>query len=184
MPGTTIYSDQIKLNELEHGEYLLEIFLYRDEALIAEVSRKFIIDWKYLREIFGDLDTAISKMQYATSFEQINRLKTIQDPDEKLKQFLQFWRLRSDPSHDNDMEALESYYDRIYYAEEHFEEDKPGWKTDRGRIYALYGAPDRQSSFRAAEVFYEVWTYRKWGLRFLFRADNAGNMNAIQLGGG
>lgn len=183
-PGTNLYSDQLKLDELPHGEYLLEIFLYRGEQLIAEVSRKFIIDWKYLRDIFGDLDAAISKMKYAASPDRLAQLKEIEDPDEKMKAFLDFWRHRSDPAHANDLEALERYFDRVYFAEEHFQEDQAGWETDRGRIYALYGAPDRQSSFQNANVFYEVWTYRKWGLRFLFRADDAGRMKLRLPGSG
>ena len=105
------------------------------------------------------------------------------DPDEKLNQFREFWRRHSDPAHNSDMEALERYFDRIYYSAEHFAEDQPGWKTDRGRTYTLYGPPDRQSSFRLAETFFEVWTYRKWGLRFLFRANDAGGMEAVHPGG-
>ena len=36
----------------------------------------------------------------------------------------------------------EEHYRRLAYTNEHFAEDVPGWKTDRGRIYILYGPPD------------------------------------------
>jgi len=34
------------------------------------------------------------------------------------------------------------HYRRLAYANEHFACTLPGWKTDRGRIYILYGAPE------------------------------------------
>ncbi len=67
------------------------------------------------------------------------RLKT----DEEREQFIeQFW-LRRDPTPDTiENEYKEEHYARIEYANERFTSGKPGWKTDRGRIYILYGAPD------------------------------------------
>jgi GWxTD domain-containing protein len=98
----------------------------------------------------------------------------VDDPDEQQRLFLEFWNSRNDPGRENSMEALERYYDRVFYANEHFKEEKEGWKTDRGRAYILYGAPELQSSYQKEDKFYEVWTYNKWGLRFLFlvRDDN------------
>lgn len=173
-PGRNVYSDQLALKDLPHGEYLLEVFLYRNETLIAEESRTFIIDWKHLRDIFGDLTLAIDRMEYAASPAKREELKAVRDPDEQQRLFLAFWNSRNDPGRENSMEALERYYDRIFFANEHFKEEKEGWKTDRGRIHVLYGPPELQSSFRKEGKFYEVWTYKKWGLRFLFlvRDDN------------
>jgi GWxTD domain-containing protein len=44
----------------------------------------------------------------------------------------------------------EEHYHRLAYANQHFAQGVPGWKTDRGRFYIMYGPPDtivrRQSS--------------------------------------
>jgi len=63
--------------------------------------------------------------------------------DEERDQFIeQFW-LRRDPTPDTvENEYKEDHYRRIAYANEHFASGVPGWRTDRGRIYIMYGPPD------------------------------------------
>ncbi|HEX8889021.1 MAG TPA: GWxTD domain-containing protein [Pyrinomonadaceae bacterium] len=63
--------------------------------------------------------------------------------DEERENFIElFWR-RRDPDPDTDEnEYREEYYERIAYANEHYASGVPGWKTDRGRIYIMYGKPD------------------------------------------
>ena len=45
----------------------------------------------------------------------------------------------------------EEHYRRIAYANEHFASGVPGWKTDRGRIYIMYGKPDRLDTHTQGE---------------------------------
>src|SRR5579884_338233 len=63
--------------------------------------------------------------------------------DEERDQFIeQFW-LRRDPTPDTvENEYKEEHYRRIAYANEHFAAGIPGWRTDRGRMYIMYGPPD------------------------------------------
>jgi len=63
--------------------------------------------------------------------------------DEERDQFIEaFWQ-RRDPTPDTEEnEFKEEHYRRIAYANEHFAAGIPGWKTDRGRIYIMYGPPD------------------------------------------
>jgi GWxTD domain-containing protein len=63
--------------------------------------------------------------------------------DEERDQFIEaFWQ-RRDPTPDTvENEFKEEHYRRIAYANEHFAAGIPGWKTDRGRIYIMYGPPD------------------------------------------
>jgi GWxTD domain-containing protein len=72
-----------------------------------------------------------------------NALKT----DDEREQFIeQFW-LRRDPDPDTDSnEYREEYYQRIAYANEKFTSGIPGWKTDRGRIYIVFGKADQIES--------------------------------------
>ncbi len=67
--------------------------------------------------------------------------------DEERDQFIeQFW-LRRDPTPDTvENEYKEEHYRRMAYANEHFSSGIPGWKTDRGRIYIMYGPPDEIES--------------------------------------
>jgi GWxTD domain-containing protein len=67
--------------------------------------------------------------------------------DEEREQFIeQFWR-RRDPDPDTEVnEYLEEHYERVAYANQHFASGIPGWKTDRGRIYIMYGAPNEKET--------------------------------------
>src|SRR5713101_7357016 len=67
--------------------------------------------------------------------------------DEERDQFIEaFWQ-RRDPTPDKiENEFKEEHYRRMAYANEHFAAGIPGWKSDRGRIYIMYGAADEIES--------------------------------------
>ncbi len=96
--------------------------------------------------------------------------------DEERENFIEnFWR-RRDPNPDTEEnEYREEYYERIAYANEHFASGKPGWMTDRGRIYITWGKPDGVESHPMGGAYdrpsyhgggstttypFEVWFYR------------------------
>ena len=96
--------------------------------------------------------------------------------DEERDQFIeQFW-LRRDPTPDTpENEFKEEHYRRIAYANEHFAAGKAGWKTDRGRIYIIWGPADQIESHPTGGTYdrpqeegggttstypYEDWRYR------------------------
>src|SRR5215510_7230096 len=67
--------------------------------------------------------------------------------DEEREQFIESFWLRRDPTPDTiENEYKDDHYERIAYANEHFASGIPGWKTDRGRIYIMYGKPDEIES--------------------------------------
>ncbi len=98
------------------------------------------------------------------------------ETDEEREQFIEaFWR-RRDPDPDTDEnEYKEEYYERIAYANEHFSSGIPGWKSDRGRIYIMYGKADEVETHPSGGAYdrpsyqgggststypFEIWFYR------------------------
>src|SRR5436190_1549827 len=66
---------------------------------------------------------------------------------EEREQFIeQFWLRRSSNPDLPDNDFKEEHYRRIAYANEHFASGIPGWKTDRGRIYIMWGPADEVES--------------------------------------
>ena len=67
--------------------------------------------------------------------------------DEERDQFIEaFWQ-RRDPTPDTEEnEFKEEHYRRIAYANEHYAAGIPGWKTDRGHMYIVFGPPDEIES--------------------------------------
>lgn len=63
--------------------------------------------------------------------------------DDEREQFIEaFWERRNPNPGSPENEFKEEYYRRIAYANEHYASGIPGWRTDRGRIYIMYGPPD------------------------------------------
>jgi TonB family protein len=81
------------------------------------------------------------------------------ETDEERRMFIeQFW-LRRDPTPGTpENEVKIEHYRRIVYSDEHFTGAKPGWQTDRGKVYILYGPPDELESHQADHR--ENWLYR------------------------
>jgi len=96
--------------------------------------------------------------------------------DEERDNFIEaFWQ-RRDPTPDTEEnEYKEEHYRRIAYANEHFAAGVPGWKTDRGRMYIVYGPPDEIESHPSGGTYerpmdegggetstfpFEDWRYR------------------------
>src|SRR6266403_757318 len=69
------------------------------------------------------------------------------DTNEEREQFIeQFWLRRSSNPDLPENDFKEEHYRRIAYANEHFASGIPGWKTDRGRMYIMWGKPDEVES--------------------------------------
>ncbi len=69
------------------------------------------------------------------------------DTNEEREQFIeQFWLRRSSNPDLPDNDFKEEHYRRIAYANEHYASGIPGWKTDRGRMYIMWGPADEVES--------------------------------------
>ena len=96
--------------------------------------------------------------------------------DEERDQFIEaFWQ-RRDPTPDTEEnEFKEEHYRRIAYANEHYAAGIPGWKTDRGRTYIVFGPADEIESHPSGGSYerpmeegggetstfpFETWRYR------------------------
>src|SRR5262244_1265711 len=95
---------------------------------------------------------------------------------EEREQFIeQFWLRRSSNPDLPENDFKEEHYRRIAYANEHFASGIPGWKTDRGRIYIIWGKPDEIESHPTGGTYdrpmeegggstttypWETWRYR------------------------
>src|SRR5579863_2636759 len=67
--------------------------------------------------------------------------------NEEREQFIEaFWQRRNPDPDSPENTFKEEHYRRIAYVNEHFASGIPGWKTDRGRIYIIWGPPDEIDS--------------------------------------
>lgn len=103
-------------------------------------------------------------LQLATNEERENFIET-------------FWQRRNPDPDSTENSYKEEYYRRIAYANEHFATGTPGWKSDRGRIYIMYGAPDSIVTHSQGEIWdrppelgggsTKTWAYDEWSYNYL-----------------
>jgi GWxTD domain-containing protein len=96
--------------------------------------------------------------------------------DEERENFIEIvWRKRDPDPDTEENEYRDQHYERLAYANEHYSSGIPGWKTDRGRIYIMYGKPDEiethpvggnydrpsyQGGGSTSTYPFEIWFYR------------------------
>jgi GWxTD domain-containing protein len=96
--------------------------------------------------------------------------------NEEREQFIEaFWQRRNPDPDSAENTFKEEHYRRIAYANEHYASGIPGWKTDRGKIYIMWGPPDEvdahptggnwdrpmdQGGGSTTTYPYEDWRYR------------------------
>src|SRR5437588_711640 len=133
-----------------------------------------------MKQTLKELDNAYKQwlnedVVYIITPEERNAFLQLQTNEEREQFIEQFWlRCSSNPDlPDNDFK--EEHYRRIAYANEHFASGIPGWKTDRGRMYIMWGPPDEIDSHPTGGTYdrpmeegggststypWETWRYR------------------------
>jgi TonB family protein len=99
----------------------------------------------------------------------------------------QFWARRN-PAGAAENSFKSEHYARIAYSNQHFAAAMPGWKTDRGHVYIVYGKPQSIDSHPTGGQYhgvqaglpFEVWHYASLpgmgqNVDLLFAADRTGN---------
>ncbi|MBK6834923.1 MAG: GWxTD domain-containing protein [Bacteroidetes bacterium] len=112
----------------------------------------------------------IESIRFITSKDEYENLISATD---KQKAIEEFW-IKIGGSTERAKQLIKNYYGRVQYANEQFATDKEGWRTDRGMIYIIYGAPT--SVYQTAD--HETWIYGDSGSPFstTFQFENQNNM--------
>jgi len=97
-----------------------------------------------------------------TKEERENFLKLASD-DARDKFMDKFWEVRNPNPASPTNEFRDEHYKRIAFANSRFNvgSAEEGWRTDRGRVYILLGAPNQKQVYRGAANLYpiEIWFY-------------------------
>jgi GWxTD domain-containing protein len=122
------------------------------DPMAPPVPQKMTKDTKRkMKKTLKELDNSYKQwltedVTYIISPEERNAFLQL-DTNEEREQFIeQFWLRRSSNPDLPDNDFKEEHYRRIAYANEHFASGIPGWKTDRGRMYIMWGPADEVDS--------------------------------------
>jgi GWxTD domain-containing protein len=162
----------------------LQETLARDSAL-RQAER--VTDQGYFAAMSGEeLETAKAPLLYIAESGELSPWQSDMSLEAKRRFLTNFWQKRDPTPGTAKNERREAFYEAIAYANREYKEggrrSVAGWRSDRGRIFARYGAPDdvlrRQNEGRAPP--YEVWRYSKGKGAYYIFADRTG-FGAYQL---
>jgi GWxTD domain-containing protein len=197
--GGGVLRGQLNLEGLPSGQYQLKVgvnlsgltiersasFAVADfqaelqrEAALAQARRQ--TDEGYFAAMGeAELDQAEEPLEFLAESRELRAYKGA-TLDAKRRFLTAFWQQRDPDTTTVRNEAREAFYGKIAYADSTYRErgarTTPGWKTDRGRVYAKYGGYDeildRVRAGRAPP--YQVWRFtRRRDLWYVF-ADRSG----------
>lgn len=198
-PGGGLLRGQLNLDGLPEGRYQLrvKVNLGGDSAVrsapfvMANLEETLAADTAERRAslqtdagYFGamteaQLDSAEAPLIYLAKGSELR-------PYDKLsfaakRRFLtEFWQRRNRDSTSGRNPVRDAFYGAIAYANQAYRvgrgRQEPGWRTDRGRIYIKYGAPDDQLQrpMTGQGMPYEVWRYTRGRGRYFVFGDRTG----------
>ncbi len=186
-PELTSSNDQLFLklqqNELGYTYALIQIpnSQFSDAAFKIEVVEQTngqTVAQKVYHSLWVDkpislysVDIAIEMLRFITDEQTIEQIESGSTAEEREK-LNAFWE-KKDPTPNTEFNELKAeFYQRIDYTYEHFtSRGTPGFETDRGRIYILYGPPNNIDRVYPSEgAAKEIWTYDN--RRFVFKATS------------
>lgn len=100
---------------------------------------------------------------YIITDEERKQFLALSNDDEREKFMDNFWAVRNPKPGSQKNAFKDEHYDRLAYANAHFglESNTPGWKTDMGRTWILFGAPTSRHPYIGYSQIYpfEIWFY-------------------------
>jgi len=182
------------LKKYPTGSYMLRLSLFEDSLNVGTASSKrfYLINSSVKQAsqqtYLGNTDVKSSEFGIYSEeecdemFEVCEPIATSQDKDtykrlktlESKREFLfKFWKARDMEPDTPKNEFKEEYMDRVASVEARYKAfNRRGVKTDRGRIYLIYGEPDEVDFFPNDYNTkpYEIWRYNsiEGGVEFVF----------------
>ncbi len=126
-----------------------------------------------------EVDEMFAQSSYIATEPEISAWKKLTNVEGKKKFLYRFWKKRDPNPSTPENEAEIEYFKRVKFANASFGNmlQKKGWKTDRGRVYIVYGQPSEIERFPNEKDSkpYEIWHYEniEGGVIFVF-ADFTG----------
>jgi GWxTD domain-containing protein len=162
----------------------LEETLRKEAARVEQEQRTDAGYFAAMNE--AQLDSAAGPLLYlATPADGLNLYKDL-SVDAKRRWMTEFWTRRDMTPGVARNETRENFYEAVAYANTQFKvggrRTTPGWRTDRGRIYAKFGPYDEyldRVSVGTAPP-YQVWRYTQQKDRYFIFVDR-NNLGEFQM---
>lgn len=117
----------------------------------------------------ADFDATLEMLGLIASEAEIKPLREAPE-SARAAAWSRFWAARDPDPSTVENEALLQHIARVQYAIREFSQFGPGWRSDRGRVYIRYGAPEQIDTAmdQRAQGEYEIWRYYTSNRTFVF----------------
>lgn len=157
------------------------LFIYNPsvpDTLTETVSGNEMLASEFASMSEEEIEESYATAKYIATSNEINQWARLNEIDSKRTFMFNYWKARDEMPYTPQNETKMKYYERVKYANDRFSNiQKKGWKTDRGRVYIMYGEPSEIDRYpnQVDTKPYEVWYYHsiEGGVEFVF-ADITG----------
>ena len=158
-----IYYLPIPITQHKSGIYKIEL-RYLEETQ----TTSFHYGFKTKNYWTDEIDEVIGVMRYVLPYSEYKQLKG-KDESEKWEAINTYWKEKDPTPETTENELLSELNDRVKFSNKNFSILMHGWRSDRGRIYIIYGEPQMvDESYRDNRGYnYQKWVYAN-GKEFLF----------------
>lgn len=120
-----------------------------------------------------ELNLSFEQSRYIASIDEIKRWNSLIDLESKKVFMFNFWKQRDPNPNTPENERKLEYFERVRRADDMYKSAREkGWKSDRGRVYIVYGEPSEIDRFpNEMDAYpYEIWYYNniEGGVIFVF----------------
>ena len=158
-----LYYLPIPIIQHNKGSYKIELRYLDDKQ-----TTSFYYGFKTKNYWTDELDEVVGVMRYILPYSEYKQLKG-KDESGKWEAINIYWK-EKDPSPETDEnELLNELNERVRFSNKNFSILMHGWRSDRGRIYIIYGEPQIvDETYRDNRGYnYQKWVYAN-GKEFLF----------------
>ena len=158
-----IYYLPIPITQHKSGIYKIEL-----QYLEETQTTSFHYGFKTKNYWTDEIDEVIGVMRYVLPYSEYKQLKG-KDESEKWEAINTYWKEKDPTPETTENELLSELNDRVKFSNKNFSILMHGWRSDRGRIYIIYGEPQMvdESSQDNRGYNYQKWVYAN-GKEFLF----------------
>lgn len=157
--------------EPRFGEYTLELTLADPSGAVADSASTPVMIAGSSGWIIDHWDRALSLIRYEATPKERDILKDVKDPKKRIEAWNCFWQIRDPVPSTSSNEALQEYFRKIRVADENWTSSlRPGYLSDRGRVFITLGPPDdiSRQPMPAYQKPFEIWTYQRYNFQIVF----------------
>ncbi len=158
-----------------------KFYVYNPDIVVQdtfEVSTTAVLSSAFGSMSEEELEDLFDKSKYLATKNELDKFNKLSNIEGKREFMFEFWKTKDAESGLNQNEYFRNYIQRVNISNERYSSmGKPGWKTDRGRVFLLYGEPTEIERYpnQIDTRPYEIWHYNEMegGVYFIF-ADITG----------